>query len=135
MTLQSWNDTKTEQAILDFLAKVSDENSPDYIPPTERIAAFDNDGTLGVEQAGARPGLSSSGQAVEHVKADPSLTQQVPWAVAAFLKGVSKAWEGTTPDKYEAYEAEVRRSWPPRSTHASIGPGPNSSTSQFTNLS
>jgi hypothetical protein len=33
------------------LAKVSDENSPDYILPTERIAAFDNDGTLGVEQA------------------------------------------------------------------------------------
>lgn len=50
MSLPSWNDTPTKQAILDFVAKTSDEGSPDYIPPAERIAAFDNDGTLWVEQ-------------------------------------------------------------------------------------
>jgi len=33
MTLASWNDTPTKRAILDFIAKTSDENSPDYIPP------------------------------------------------------------------------------------------------------
>ena len=46
MTLASWNDTPTKQAILDFVAAAINENDPDYVPPAERIAAFDNDGTL-----------------------------------------------------------------------------------------
>ena len=46
MTLSSWNDTQTKQTVLDFLAAAGDEDSPDYIPPIDRIAAFDNDGTL-----------------------------------------------------------------------------------------
>jgi len=50
MSLSSWNETATKQAILDFLAIADDENNPGYIPPAERIAAFDNDGTLWVEQ-------------------------------------------------------------------------------------
>ena len=43
MSLPSWNDTPNKQAILDFVAQTSDENSPDYIPPADRVAAFDND--------------------------------------------------------------------------------------------
>ena len=59
MTLTSWNDTKTKQAVLDFVASTADENSPDYIVPAERIAAFDNDGTLWVEQpAPAQTGIT-----------------------------------------------------------------------------
>ena len=125
MTLSSWNDTPTKQAILDFVAAAADESSPDYIPPAERIAAFDNDGTLWVEQpAPAQTGFLF-GKLVEQVKADLSLAteepykaiitqdpewmqafaQQIPEAVLAFLKGIGKAWEGTTPDEYEA---EVR---------------------------
>jgi phosphoserine phosphatase len=125
MTLPSWNDTQTKQAILDFVAKTNNENSPDYIPPAGRIAAFDNDGTLWVEQpAPAQTGLLL-GKLVEKVKENPALAaedpykgivtqdpaflqalaQQVPETVIAFLKGVGKAWEGTTP---EAYDAEVR---------------------------
>ena len=125
MTLESWNNTDSKQAIVDFLAATGDENSPEYIPPAERIAAFDNDGTLWVEQpAPAQTGLLL-GKLVEQVKADPSLAdedpykgiitqdpaflqglaQQVPEVVLGFLKGVGKAWEGTTP---EVYEAEVR---------------------------
>jgi hypothetical protein len=49
MILSSWKDTQTKQAILDFVAAVTDENGPDYVPPAERIAAFDNDGTLWCE--------------------------------------------------------------------------------------
>jgi len=125
MTLPSWNDTPTKQAILDFVGAAADESGPDYVAPADRIAAFDNDGTLWVEQpAPAQTGLLI-GKLVEQVKADPSLAaedpykgivtqdpaflqalaQQVPEAVLAFLKGVGKAWEGTTPD---AYEAEAR---------------------------
>jgi len=49
MTLQDWNNTKTKQTILDFVARVTDENGPDYVLPAERIATFDNDGTLWCE--------------------------------------------------------------------------------------
>jgi len=47
--LPSWNDGPTKQAILDFVAAVTREGSPDFVPPAERIATFDNDGTLWVE--------------------------------------------------------------------------------------
>ncbi len=44
--LPSWNDGKAKQSILDFVAKVTKDGSPDFVPPAERIAVFDNDGTL-----------------------------------------------------------------------------------------
>src|SRR5881397_3289238 len=48
--LSSWNDGPTKQAIVAFVAKVTKEGSPDFVPPAERIAVFDNDGTLWCEQ-------------------------------------------------------------------------------------
>ena len=48
--LPSWNDTAPKQAIIAFVEKVTKEGSPDFVPPAERIAVFDNDGTLWAEQ-------------------------------------------------------------------------------------
>jgi phosphoglycolate phosphatase-like HAD superfamily hydrolase len=48
--LPSWNDGANRQAILSFVAAVTREGSPDYVAPAERIAVFDNDGTLWCEQ-------------------------------------------------------------------------------------
>jgi len=48
--LPSWNDGKTKQSILAFVEKVTTKGSPDFVPPAERIATFDNDGTLWAEQ-------------------------------------------------------------------------------------
>jgi len=48
--LPSWNDGAVKQAIIDFVARVSDPASPDFVPESERIATFDNDGTLWSEQ-------------------------------------------------------------------------------------
>jgi len=48
--LPSWNDGKAKQSIVDFVAKVTKEGSPDFVPVPERIATFDNDGTLWCEQ-------------------------------------------------------------------------------------
>ncbi|MCS5711296.1 haloacid dehalogenase-like hydrolase [Candidatus Berkiella aquae] len=48
--LPSWNDTQAKQRIIQFVKKVTDKNSADYVPPEERIAAFDNDGTLWAEK-------------------------------------------------------------------------------------
>jgi hypothetical protein len=48
--LPSWNDGAARQAIIDFVAAVTREGSPDVVPMSQRIATFDNDGTLWVEQ-------------------------------------------------------------------------------------
>jgi phosphoglycolate phosphatase-like HAD superfamily hydrolase len=48
--LPSWTDGPNKQAILDFIAKASKEGDPAFVPPAERIAVFDNDGTLWAEQ-------------------------------------------------------------------------------------
>jgi len=48
--LPSWNDGRAKQAIVAFVAKVTKEGAPDFVPPAARIATFDNDGTLWAEQ-------------------------------------------------------------------------------------
>ncbi|MBT8359315.1 MAG: haloacid dehalogenase-like hydrolase [Deltaproteobacteria bacterium] len=49
-SLPSWNDGKAKQSIIAFVEKVTKAGSPDFVPPAERIAVFDNDGTLWAEQ-------------------------------------------------------------------------------------
>ena len=63
--LPSWNDGATKQSILDFVAAVTREGSPDFVPPAERIATFDNDGTLWVEH----PMYTQLAFALDRVKA------------------------------------------------------------------
>ncbi len=48
--LLSWNDGPAKKAIIEFVKATTDKASPKYVPPEERIAAFDQDGTLWVEQ-------------------------------------------------------------------------------------
>jgi phosphoglycolate phosphatase-like HAD superfamily hydrolase len=48
--LPSWNDTGAKRAIIAFVGKVTKQGSPDFVPPNQRIATFDNDGTLWAEQ-------------------------------------------------------------------------------------
>lgn len=48
--LPSWNDTAPKTAIVAFVEKVTKTGSPDFVPVPERIATFDNDGTLWSEQ-------------------------------------------------------------------------------------
>jgi phosphoglycolate phosphatase-like HAD superfamily hydrolase len=48
--LPSWCEGAAKSAILDFVARVTTADSPDYVKPEERIATFDNDGTLWAEQ-------------------------------------------------------------------------------------
>lgn len=48
-TLPSWNDGPTKQTILDFVRATTDTTSPSFVPPEQRIATFDQDGTLWVE--------------------------------------------------------------------------------------
>jgi hypothetical protein len=48
--LPSWNESVAKKAIIIFVEKVTTEGSPDFVPAAERIATFDNDGTLWSEQ-------------------------------------------------------------------------------------
>ena len=48
--LPSWNDGATKPSITNFVARVTTQGGPDFVPAVERIATFDNDGTLWVEQ-------------------------------------------------------------------------------------
>jgi phosphoglycolate phosphatase-like HAD superfamily hydrolase len=47
--LPSWSDGPVKQAIVDFVHATTDQSSPQFVPPEERIATFDQDGTLWVE--------------------------------------------------------------------------------------
>ena len=48
--LPSWNDTPAKQAIIAFVGRITNAGGPDFVAPPDRIATFDNDGTLWVEQ-------------------------------------------------------------------------------------
>src|SRR5207248_2009372 len=48
--LPSWNGSSAKHSILQFVADVTHQNAANFVPPEQRIATFDNDGTLWVEQ-------------------------------------------------------------------------------------
>jgi len=48
--LPAWNDGAAKRLILEFVANVTEKGGPEFVPPMERIAVFDNDGTLWAEQ-------------------------------------------------------------------------------------
>ena len=48
--LPSWRETSAKQAIMEFVAAVTDPDAPDFVPERDRVAVFDNDGTLWTEQ-------------------------------------------------------------------------------------
>jgi len=91
--LPSWNDGKARTAIINFVAAVTDQKHKDYIEPDQRIAVFDNDGTLWVEQ----PMYTQLFFALDRVKAlapqHPDWKTKEPFA--SLLKGdVKKALAG-----------------------------------------
>ncbi len=80
--LPSWNDGAAKTAILEFVAAVTDKNDKDYVEPAERIATFDNDGTLWVEY----PMYTQALFAFDRVK---TLAPQHPdWKTQQPFKGV-----------------------------------------------
>jgi phosphoglycolate phosphatase-like HAD superfamily hydrolase len=80
--LSLWNETPAKQAIVDYLVTVTDPTSPNFVPEVERIAAFDNDGTLWCEQpvpvqvAGALEALAVA------AAQDPGKREQQPFKAA-----------------------------------------------------
>jgi hypothetical protein len=93
--LPSWNEGDAKQAILGFVAAVTREDSPDFVPAPQRIATFDNDGTLWVEQ----PMYVQLAFAIDHVKAlaplHPDWKEKEPFqaVLAGDLKALAASGE------------------------------------------
>jgi phosphoserine phosphatase len=87
--LKSWNDGPAKKAIVEFVESTTHKGSPRYVPPAERVATFDNDGTLWAEQ----PMYVQALFAFDRVKAlapeHPEWQTQEPFA--SVLKGDLKA--------------------------------------------
>lgn len=77
--LSSWNDGPAKQAILDFVAATTDAASPDFVPPKDRLATFDQDGTTWVEQPMYTPVLYCLDRLKEIAKDKPELAATEPY--------------------------------------------------------
>src|SRR6476646_5531626 len=119
--LRSWRDRPARKAIIDFVTSATAEG-PGFIPVEERIATFDNDGTLWVEQPMPPQFDFVFRKWAEEVKADPSLGSRQPYKAiieqdSAFFEGVAtqdpqvvgtllqafaRSWTGTTPEEFDA---------------------------------
>jgi len=121
--LASWNEGMTKQSILDFVKRVTTEGSPDFVPVPERIAVFDNDGTLWCEQPVIQLAHILE-RWVEMAQQNRALRDQQPWKAAvdndmtwfrtaikkhyggdesdmpAIAKGVLSAFEGLTTEEF-----------------------------------
>jgi phosphoserine phosphatase len=125
--LPSWNAGAVKQSIVDFVARVTRPGSPGFVPPAERIAVFDNDGTLWIEQ----PIYVQFAFALDRVKAlapqhpewktTPPFSSLLEGDVAAALAGGEKAildivmatHAGITTDEF----AKVVREWTTTARH------------------
>ena len=95
--LPSWNDSASKRAILDFVRRVTDATGPDFVPVAERIATFDNDGTLWCE----KPIYVQVEFGMDRIRAlapqHPQWQEKEPYksALAGDFKGVlASGWNG-----------------------------------------
>jgi hypothetical protein len=119
--LASWKDGLAKQAILHFVEAATTPGAA-FVEPADRIAAFDNDGTLWVEQPIPPQFDFVFRKWGEEVKADPSLAEQQPYkalidmdqaffegvatqdpeVVSTLLEAFARSWAGTTPEEFAA---------------------------------
>lgn len=129
--LPSWNERAAKRGIIAFVGAVTDQRSPDYVSPPERVAVFDNDGTLWGEQPMYAQLAFTLDRLRDMAPAHPEWKEQEPYrsalardlpAVAAggekaLLELVMATHAGTTT---EQFEADVR-SWLASARHPTLG--------------
>jgi len=77
--LPSWNDGAAKSRILDFVARATKPGGPDFVPPAERIATFDNDGTLWCEHPLQVQGFFLIDRVKELAAKDPGMAGRQPF--------------------------------------------------------
>ncbi|MFQ4144009.1 HAD family hydrolase [Chlorogloeopsis sp. ULAP02] len=132
--LPSWNEGATKTAIFDFVRRVTTEGSPDYVPLPERIATFDNDGTLWCEKPIPIELDFILQRLAGMAEKDASLRDRQPWKsayekdfgwlsnaitkhyhgddsdVKVVIGGVLKSFEGMDVEDYQASASEFLHS-------------------------
>jgi phosphoglycolate phosphatase-like HAD superfamily hydrolase len=98
--LPSWNEGFAKAAILDFVAGATREGGPDFVPPPERIAVFDHDGTLWVERPLQVQIYFTLDRLAAIAARDPALRERQPYK--AFLERDLKTIAGFS--RREAFE-------------------------------
>ena len=77
--LPSWNDGAAKQAIVEFVQATTTQGSPKFVPPVERVATFDQDGTLWVEHPMYSQAMYCLARVPAVVKAKPELAKVEPF--------------------------------------------------------
>lgn len=81
--LESWHEGEARSAILDFVDTVTDPTSDNFVPADERVAVFDNDGTLWTEKPLYIHFFGIVERMSDQIEADPSLADREPWRTIA----------------------------------------------------
>jgi phosphoglycolate phosphatase-like HAD superfamily hydrolase len=104
--LPSWNDGPAKQAIVNFVKTTTDAANPQFVPPAERIATFDQDGTLWVEHPMYSQVMYCLERVPALVKAKPELAKVAPFStVLELLHGDRAAMEKLTMKDLEVIAA------------------------------
>src|SRR3954447_7614351 len=114
--LPSWRDTPAKRAILEFLGAVTDPDSRDFVPERERIAVFDNDGTLWTEQPAYAQLVFAVDRAAE-LGHPTSLDELRAGGMPALMELVALTHAGITTDEFDA----AGRSWLASARHPRFG--------------
>jgi phosphoglycolate phosphatase-like HAD superfamily hydrolase len=141
--LPSWSEGRAREEILDFVRRVSGEGSTDAVPVAERLAVFDNDGTLWCEKPMPIQLDFILRRLVSMAQARPELRERQPWAAAyqhdygwfgqlmaehyagddtnvrTLAAGILAAYEGISVEDFEAQSAAFLRS----AQHPTLGRG------------
>ena len=129
--LPSWNDGPAKAAIADFVVRVTKEGGKDYVPPPERIATFDNDGTLWNEHPLLVQGFFLAGRIKQLAAKDPSIKERQPFK--AFLEhdfktlqslgkqGIAELVFATHAGMSDEEFAEIGRAWFASAKHPKYG--------------
>jgi phosphoserine phosphatase len=118
--LPSWNDGAAKRGIIDFVTRVTREGGPDFVPVADRIATFDNDGTLWAERPLPVEAYFIFARVSELAAKDPSIKEMQPFKAAlegdaayfheAGKKAVLELFVATeTGMDQERFAAEARR--------------------------
>ncbi len=143
--LPSWNDGPTKKAITDFVTLVTTKGGPDFVKPNDRIATFDNDGTLWTEKPVYTHAFALLDRVKEQIATDQTLKDRQPYkAIAAKDKEyfaalyenqeldtladelVALPFGGMTTEEY----ADWNRAWLKKWKHPKFGVGVQSLTYQ-----
>jgi len=131
MVLGSWNDGAAKSALTDFVARVTAVGGADFVGPAERIAVFDNDGTLWTEQPLQTQIFFLIDRVRELVQKDPSLATRQPYQAvlerdlaalhALGKKGVLELFAATHTGMDEETFDAMAKSWFATAKHPKLG--------------